>query len=96
MDGYNRELITLGQKARRAPNFPTLDECNSKLAEFVGRIVQETERGRINPSEFTLFNFTYTAVEDAINDRRIQLERQERETGGGSFDRLTAKQEAES
>jgi hypothetical protein len=53
----------------------TLDECNALLANFVGRIVQAAEHGRINPAEFTLFNFTYDSVEDAIKDRLLQLER---------------------
>jgi hypothetical protein len=42
---------------------------------FVGRIVQSAEHGHINPAEFTLFNFTYDSVEDAIKDRLQQLER---------------------
>ena len=46
-----------------------------QLAEFVGRIVQASEHGRINAAEFTLFNFAYDAVEDAIKDRHLQLER---------------------
>lgn len=77
MDAYNRELIELAQHARTASDFTELDACNDKLAAFVSRIVQATERGRINAAEFTLFNFTYNAVEDAIKDRQIQLERAE-------------------
>ena len=77
MDAYNRELIALAKAARDAPDFASLDRCNVELAEFVSRIVQATERGHINASEFTLFNFTYDAVEDAIKDRRLQLERAE-------------------
>jgi uncharacterized protein len=79
MDAYNRELIELGKRARSAPNFETIDECNALLAGFVGRIVQAAEHGRINPTEFTLFNFTYDSVEDAIKDRLLQLERVEQE-----------------
>ncbi len=75
MDAYNRELIDLAKRARNAPDFATLDRCNALLAEFVGRIVQASEHGRINAAEFTLFNFTYDAVEDAIKDRQLQLER---------------------
>jgi NMT1-like family len=61
----------------------SLDECNALLAAFVGRIGQSAEHGHINPAEFTLFNFTYDYVEDAIKDRLQQLERisgQERKT----------------
>jgi TRAP transporter TAXI family solute receptor len=79
MDAYNRELIELGKRARSAPDFETIDECNALLAGFVGRIVQAAEHGRINPTEFTLFNFTYDSVEDAIKDRLLQLERVEHE-----------------
>jgi uncharacterized protein len=79
MDAYNRELIQLGKRARSAPDFETIDECNALLAGFVGRIVQAAEHGRINPTEFTLFNFTYDSVEDAIKDRLLQLERVEQE-----------------
>ena len=79
MDAYNRELIELGKRARSAPDFETIDECNALLAGFVGRIVQAAEHGRINPTEFTLFNFTYDSVEDAIKDRLLQLERVEQE-----------------
>jgi hypothetical protein len=75
MDAYNRELIGLAGRARNAPDFEAIDRCNAELAEFVGRIVQAAECGRINAAEFTLFNFTYDAVEDAIKDRRLQLER---------------------
>jgi hypothetical protein len=75
MDAYNRELIELGKLARNAPDFEALDECNALLAAFVGRIVQAAAHGRINPAEFTLFNFTYDSVEDAIKDRLLQLER---------------------
>lgn len=75
MDAYNRELIDLAQRARNAPDFEALDECNGRLAEFVGRVVQAAEHGRINAAEFTLFHFTYDAVEDAIKDRQLQLER---------------------
>ncbi|MEJ2517911.1 MAG: TAXI family TRAP transporter solute-binding subunit [Methyloceanibacter sp.] len=78
MDGFNRELIELAQDARGAANFAELDAYNNKLAEFVSRVVHATERGRINATEFTLFNFTYDAVEDAIKDRQVQLERAER------------------
>jgi uncharacterized protein len=85
MDQYNRELIELGRKARNAPDFATLDECNTELSQFVGRIVHETERGRINTAEFTLFNFAYDAVEDAIKDRQIQLERSERQRASDAF-----------
>lgn len=85
MDAYNRELIDLGHKARTAPDFASLDECNDELAQFVGRIVHETERGRINTAEFTLFHFAYDAVEDAIKDRRIQLERAERQRASDAF-----------
>ena len=67
------------------------DDCNSKLAEFVGRIVHETERGRINTAEFTLFNFTYDALEDEIKDRGFQLEREERKLSGGAFNGMTSK-----
>jgi TRAP transporter TAXI family solute receptor len=95
MDAYNRELITLSARARTAPNFEVLDECNSRLAEFVGRIVHETERGRINTTEFTLFNFTYDAVEDAIKDRASQLEREERKLSGGTFARMTGRRNTE-
>ena len=49
MDAYNRELIELGKRARSAPDFETIDECNALLAGFVGRIVQAAEHGRINP-----------------------------------------------
>jgi TRAP transporter TAXI family solute receptor len=79
LDAYNRELIELGVKARNAPDFAALDECNAQLAAFVGRIVQAAEHGRINPAEFTLFNFTYDSVEDAIKDRLLQLARSEQE-----------------
>ena len=79
MDAYNRELIELAKRARSAPDFETIDECNALLAGFVGRIVQAAEHGRINPTEFTLFNFTYDLVEDAIKDRLLQLERVEQE-----------------
>jgi TRAP transporter TAXI family solute receptor len=79
MDAYNRQLIELGRKARNASDFAALDTCNEQLANFVGRIVHETERGRINTAEFTLFHFAYDAVEDAIKDRRLQLERSERQ-----------------
>ena len=89
MDGYNRELIGLARQARDAPDFTSLDACNEKLAEFVTRIVRATERGRINTAEFTLFNFAYDAVEDAIKDREIQLERVERQQNGGAFSRMT-------
>ena len=75
LDAYNAELIELGLRARNAPDFETLDECNALLAAFVGRIVQSAEHGHINPAEFTLFNFTYDFVEDAIKDRLQQLER---------------------
>lgn len=88
MDGYNRELIALAREARDASGFTALDECNEKLAEFVTRIVRATERGRINTAEFTLFNFAYDAVEDAIKDREIQLERAERQHEGGAFSRM--------
>jgi TRAP transporter TAXI family solute receptor len=40
MDAYNAELIELGKRARNAPDFATIDECNALLAGFVGRIVQ--------------------------------------------------------
>ena len=79
MDAYNRELIELGKRARSAPDFETIDECNALLAGFVGRIVQAAEHGRINPTECTLFNFTYDSVEDAIKDRLLQIERVEQE-----------------
>ncbi len=88
MDGYNRELIVLARQARDAPGFVALDECNEQLAEFVTRIVRATARGRINTAEFTLFNFAYDAVEDAIKDREIQLERAERQQEGGAFSRM--------
>lgn len=95
MDAYNRELMNLSQRARTAPDLKVLDECNSKLAEFVGRIVHETERGRINTAEFTLFNFTYDAVEDAIKDRGFQLEREDRKLNGGAFAGMTSKRTTE-
>ena len=94
MDSYNRELIDLGQKARNAPDFAALDDCNEKLAQFVGRIVRATERGRINTAEFTLFNFAYDAVEDAIKDRRIQLDRAERQYAGSAATLQSAPQPA--
>lgn len=75
MDGYNRELLALARSARRARGFKKLDECDAKLAEFVGRIVKAAEGGQINANEFSLFQFTYEAVEDAIRDREQQLER---------------------
>ena len=71
--------------APASPDFAALDRCNDELARFVGRIVHETERGRINTAEFTLFNFAYDAVEDAIKDRRIQLERAERQRASDAF-----------
>jgi uncharacterized protein len=75
LDGYNRELLALAQTARRARSFDKLDECDGKLAEFVGRVVASAESGHINSNEFNLFQFTYEAVEDAIRDREQQLER---------------------
>jgi len=91
MDAYNRELIELSKRARAAPDFETLDECNAELAEFVARIVQASERGSINAAEFTLFNFAYDAVEDAIKDRQLQLERAQGESRKTAFAPLTAK-----
>jgi TRAP transporter TAXI family solute receptor len=91
MDAYNRELIDLSKRARAAPDFDTLDKCNAELAEFAGRIVQASERGRINAAEFTLFNFAYDSVEDAIKDRQLQLERTRGETRKGAFTPMTAK-----
>jgi hypothetical protein len=84
MDAYNRELIALAKNARTAPSFAMLDRCNAELSEFVSRIVHDTERGRISSAEFALFNFAYDAVEDAIKDRQLQLEREERRQDGGS------------
>ena len=84
LDVYNRELIALARKARGAPNFAVLDQCNAELAEFVGRVVNDTEQGRISSTEFSLFNFTYDSVEDAIRDRQLQLERAERQNGGAT------------
>jgi len=95
MDSYNRELIDLAHKARTAPDFAKLDDCNDRLAQFVGRIVHETERGRVNTAEFTLFNFAYDAVEDAIKDRRIQLERAERQQASDAFALQSAPQPTE-
>jgi hypothetical protein len=92
MDSYNRQLIDLGHTARIASDFAELDDCNGRLAEFVERIVHETERGRVNAAEFTLFTFAYDAVEDAIKDRRIQLERAERKQAGASFALASAPQ----
>jgi hypothetical protein len=74
LDGYNRDLISLSRKARAAPGFFVLDQCNADLAEFVSRVVSDTERGRISAAEFSLFNFTYNSVEDAIKDRQLQLD----------------------
>lgn len=79
LDGYNRELLALAQTARRARSFDALDTCDTRLAEFVERIISAAEGGKINTSEFNLFQFTYEAVEDAIRDREQQLERAERE-----------------
>jgi len=56
--------------------------------------VRATERGRINTAEFTLFNFAYDAVEDAIKDRRIQLDRAERQYAGGAATLQSAPQPA--
>ena len=75
LNAYNQELLALAQKARSAPSFKTVDECDTQLAQFVGRIVDAAGCGQINPQEFSLFNFTYGAVEDAIRDRERQLER---------------------
>ena len=82
MDGYNRELLELAQRARKANSFQVLDQCQAQLADFVGRIVQAAELGNINAQEFNLFNFTYYAVEDAIRDREVQMERAERNAAG--------------
>ncbi|MDA7946126.1 MAG: TAXI family TRAP transporter solute-binding subunit [Hyphomicrobiaceae bacterium] len=75
LDAYNQELLELAQKARTARSFRTIDECHTQLSEFVQRIVAAAGAGRINSHEFNLFNFTYEAVEDAIRDRELQLER---------------------
>lgn len=75
LDTYNQELLALAKKARAAPTFGVIDDCNTQLSLFVGRIVEAAGDGRINTQEFTLFNFTYEAVEDAIRDREHQLER---------------------
>lgn len=79
LDGYNRELLALARSARQANSFAALDKYDTRLAEFVGRIVTAAEKGQINAHEFTLFQFTYEAVEDAIRDREQQLERAYRE-----------------
>jgi hypothetical protein len=89
LDGYNRDLISLSRKARAAPGFFVLDQCNADLAEFVSRVVSDTERGRISAAEFSLFNFTYNSVEDAIKDRQLQLERAERQNGGAALAQAT-------
>ncbi len=75
LDAYNQELLALAKKARSARSFKTIDNCNTELSLFVDRIVEAAGEGRINAQEFTLFNFTYDAVEDAIRDRENQLER---------------------
>ena len=95
MDAYNRELMDLAGRARGAPDFETLDRCNADLAAFVGRIVDAAENGRINAAEFTLFNFTYDAVEDAIKDRQLQLERLAKEDRNRPVTRAPASVAAE-
>ncbi len=79
LDVYNSELLALAKKARAAKSFTQLDECDTRLAGFVGRVVTSAEEGQINSSDFNLFQFTYEAVEDAIRDREQQLERAYRE-----------------
>ena len=75
LDAYNQELLALAKKARSARSFKTIDGCNTQLSLFVDRILEAVGDGLINAQEFTLFNFTYEAVEDAIRDREHQLER---------------------
>lgn len=75
LDALNKELLALSKKARSARSFKTIDNCNTQLSLFVDRILEAVGDGRINAQEFTLFNFTYEAVEDAIRDREHQLER---------------------
>jgi len=91
LDAYNQELLALAKKARSARSFKTIDNCNTQLSLFVNRIVEAAGEGRINTQEFTLFNFTYEAVEDAIRDRELQLERltldEKTDTAGGVTNR---------
>lgn len=84
LDEYNNELLALADTARSVKSFKQLDACDTQLAGFVNRIVASAEEGRINSSEFNLFQFTYEAVEDAIRDREQQLERAYREEHDGA------------
>jgi len=89
LDAYNRDLLALAKKARSARSFKTIDKCDTRLAEFVDRIVAEAGAGRVNAEEFNLFNFTYQAVEDAIRDREHQMERAHRSKDQKVADPLT-------
>lgn len=75
MDRYNRELIQLAKTSRKASSFEDLDQLQSDLAAYVDRIVESAENGNISSQDMTLFRFTFDAVEDAIRDREVQLER---------------------
>jgi len=75
MDQYNRELIQLAKTARIASSFEDLDKLQNDLAAYVGRIVESAESGNISSQDMTLFRFTFDAVEDAMRDREVQLER---------------------
>lgn len=75
MDRYLDELLELAARSRNAPDLSTIDKCDEELAKFVSRIIEATGRNHINHHQFDLFNFTYTATEDAIRDREAQLTR---------------------
>ena len=94
LDAYNRDFDRAFPQGAGGGELFVLDQCNAELAEFVGRVVRDTESGRISAAEFSLFNFTYNSVENAIKDRQLQLERAERQNGGAAVARAKAQRPA--
>ena len=76
MDGFNRQLVVLAEKARSANSFEELDKYDGHLGEFFGRIIEASEEGKVNAQEFSIFKFAFQATEDAIRDREFQLRRE--------------------
>ncbi|MGB1026201.1 MAG: TAXI family TRAP transporter solute-binding subunit [Rhodospirillaceae bacterium] len=75
IERYNRKLLDLSHRARSADSFEQLDDCDTQLGQFVDHIILDFELGLISPNDFTVFQFTFTAAEDAIRDRASQLKR---------------------
>ncbi len=72
VDHYNEELLALCERARNGTS-AEISEVKGRMVDILQQVIEDLDRDRVTPEEFSYFSFTWQAVESVVRDRQQDL-----------------------